>query len=186
MDTALDRLSLVFGRPIRQPFGWITSVAWWATFILAMLSIWPDAYGQFAIILRSVGVTMVLPASTVVISVLVVFTVLQMTHGLALKRRDLLLERGSSAPLKRSGVDGSELNSDVPWLLQKNRHMWLVVILAVASFGWVIYQSEVPIQRAKAKCDAHDASHRVRPDQVIDCPTTRSGSAKSLLWSISV
>ncbi len=170
MGNALDRLSLVFGRPLPQPLAWITSVAWWATFILALLSIWPVAYGQFAIILRSAGVTVALPASTTVVPVLIVFTALQMTHWLARQRRDTLLGRDGAAKPIRSSDDDPELSSDVPRLLQKNSYPWIALIFGVASIAWSIYQSMVSLQEAEAKCDANDDLHRVRPDQVVDCP----------------
>ncbi len=170
MGKALDWLSLVVGRPLPQPLAWIMSVAWWATFILALLSIWPDAYGQFAIALRSADVSIALPASTNVVPVLAVFTVLQITHWLARQRRDTLLGRDGLAQPKHSSDDGPELNSDVPWLLRKNRHVWLALIFGLASVAWSIYQSEVSRHEAEAKCDAYADLHRVRPDQVLDCP----------------
>jgi hypothetical protein len=170
MSSALDRLSLVFGRPLPQALAGITSVAWWATFILALLSIWPEAYGQFAIFLSSLGVTITLPASTTIVPVLTVFALLQMTHWFARQRREALLVRDSTAQPKRNSDDGSELSSDLPWLVRKNRHVWLDLIFGVASMAWSIYQSERLRHEAEAKCNAYDALHRVRQDQVVDCP----------------
>lgn len=170
MSSALDRLSLVFGRALPQPLAWITSVAWWATFILALLSIWPEAYGRFAIFLSSVGVTITLPASTTVVPVVAFLTALQITHWFARQRREALLVRDSRAQAKRNSEDGSELSSDLPWLHRKNRHVWLALIFGMASIAWSIYQSERSRHEAEAKCNAYDALHRVRQDQVVDCP----------------
>jgi len=91
MDQILDHLSLTLGRRLPGPFNWLVSLVWWITFVAAMLSVWPDAYRAFGQVLETNGIAINLPDTLIIVPVMIGLTIIHLVHGLAIKRRDILL-----------------------------------------------------------------------------------------------
>ena len=91
MDQILDNLSLTLGHRLPVPFNWLVSLVWWITFVVAMLSVWPDVYRAFGQVLETNGIAINLPDTMVIVPVMIGLTIVQLVHGLAIKRRDILL-----------------------------------------------------------------------------------------------
>jgi len=91
MDRILDSLSLTFGRPLPVVLTWVTNIVWWTVFLVAMLSLWPEAYRAFGDFLAKNGIAFSLPSTDVVVPLMIVLTCIQLVHGLAIRRRNELL-----------------------------------------------------------------------------------------------
>lgn len=138
MNHALDRLSLVFGHSLPGPLRLLATVVWWAVFVIAIASVWPSDDRPGAGIIESFGLTPSLPSANIAVPIIVVLTAMVLVHRMAVERRNRLLGRRCDP---RDGAIGEQPASQ-PWLLKNNRHIWLVVALAVVGFTFVILKAE--------------------------------------------
>ena len=83
----LDRLSLIFGRPLPAPLNLVVNLIWWIVFILGMTSLWPEAYRGLEGLVRLNGLNITLPPPLVVAPLMVLLTLLLIAHTKAVERR---------------------------------------------------------------------------------------------------
>lgn len=87
MDATLDRLSLIFGRPLTGPLNLLVNLVWWIVFILGMTSLWPWAYRALEGLVRLNGLNITLPPPLVIVPLMVVLTLILIVHAQAIERR---------------------------------------------------------------------------------------------------
>lgn len=90
MGATLDRLSLIFGRPLPGPLNLVVNLIWWIVFILGMTSLWPEAYRGLEGLVRLNGLNVTLPPPPVVVPLMIALTLLLIAHTRAVERRTRL------------------------------------------------------------------------------------------------
>lgn len=158
----------MYGRPILRRIELIGLVFRWVIFIITMLFLSTTAFETFARTIKLNRADAALPSATILVSLFVVLAMIQMTHRSAAKRRRSQLGEDAPPTAERGDIGAAQPEVPLPWLLQKRRHLWLVAIVALAGVAWVLFET----QASQLECDAYNASNRLRPDQVIDCPRT--------------